>query len=357
MSPVILYALAALGGVGVLLAMPRRRFSLALPGYLVGALAGTGAMVALYAAGRSPESGAFALEAGLHDTHGAAPNVYFYIFALLGLASALRVITHPKPVYSALYFILTILATSGLFLILSAEFMAFALIIIYAGAILITYLFVIMLATQAPSEELVENQPEYDRVAREPVLACAAGFVLLAAVSTMLARGVPMLSVQPDAVRSDTILATLPERIESALREQHRLNEDVGMLPRERLARGEDRADGSPGAFLIDAGTRTAIVEVELGSGEGGARRTVAWPEDLRLSNTEGVGVELIQAHPGAIEIAGVILLMAMLGATILARKQVQIDEDAKRAQAEASGLVVPPGSSAGLMAPGGDAS
>ncbi|MGP1273450.1 MAG: NADH-quinone oxidoreductase subunit J family protein [Phycisphaerales bacterium] len=324
-SPVILYALAALGGLGVLLAMPRRRFSLALPGYLVGTVAGGLAMLALAAAGRqTPE--------GVSVT---TPNVYFYIFALLGLASALRVITHPKPVYSALYFILTILATSGLFLILSAEFMAFALIIIYAGAILITYLFVIMLATQAPSEELVENQPEYDRVAREPVMATVAGFVLLAAVSTMLARGVPMLTPDPAAYRGDELLAGFPKRIERALREQHLLDEGVGMRPGERLARGLSESGGL-GPILVDHESRTVVVEVATASGDG-ARRTVPWPEDLRLSNSEGVGWELIKAHPGAIEIAGVILLMAMLGATILARKQIQIDEDAKRDMALAT--------------------
>ena len=51
----------------------------------------------------------------------------------------------------------TIIASAGLFLILSAEFMAFALIIVYAGAILITYLFVIMLAKP-------EGSATYDRI-------------------------------------------------------------------------------------------------------------------------------------------------------------------------------------------------
>ncbi|MEM8757423.1 MAG: NADH-quinone oxidoreductase subunit J [Planctomycetota bacterium] len=339
-SPLILYAAIALGGVGVLLAMPRRRFSLALPGYIVGSAAGGLALLALYFAGRDPDPASFAMDLGVGEVHGAAPSLYFYLFAVLGLAASLRVITHPRPVYAALYFILTILATSGLFLILSAEFMAFALIIIYAGAILITYLFVIMLATQAPSEELVEAQPVYDRLAREPVLASIVGFVLLAAVTTMMARGIPMMSVDPEAHRSDTVLAGLPKRIETALREQHALDEGVGLRPTERLARSDGDSDGNAGPFLLDPDARTAVVEVVTPAGEGGARRLVAWPEDLTLSNTEGVGWELIKAHPGAIEIAGVILLMAMLGATILARKQVQLDEDAKRAQAEASGLV-----------------
>lgn len=315
-SPVLLYAMIALGALGVLLSLPRQRVSLALPGFLVGAIAGGVVLLAL-------GSRALASEVPL-------PNLYFYVFAFVALAAALRVVTHPKPVYSALYFILTILATCGIFIILSAEFMAFALVIIYAGAILITYLFVIMLATQAPTEEMVENQDAFDRVAREPVMATVAGFLLLAVISTLMARGVPTLPV-PQAPKSDELLAHLPLRIERALREEHRLNETGGILPAEVIARAR-LEDGSYGPYLIDPVERTAVVRVDT---EGGATRVVSWPEELVLTNTEGVGYELIQAHPGAIEIAGVILLMAMLGAVVLARKQMQIDEDAKREQAQ----------------------
>ena len=76
------------------------------------------------------------------------PNFNFYIFSFIALGAALRVISHPRPVYAALYFILAILSSCGLYVLLSAEFLAFALVIVYAGAILITYLFVIMLATE-----------------------------------------------------------------------------------------------------------------------------------------------------------------------------------------------------------------
>jgi Tfp pilus assembly protein PilV len=47
------------------------------------------------------------------------------------------------------------------------------------------------------------------------------------------------------------------------------------------------------------------------------------------------VGFNLLRDHPGSIEIAGVILLMAMLGAVVLSRKQVQLDEDAKERHAK----------------------
>jgi NADH-quinone oxidoreductase subunit J len=102
-------------------------------------------------------------------------------------------VTHPKPVYSALYFVLTVFASAGLFVLLWAEFMAAALVLIYAGAILITYVFVIMLASQATGEGTgaadkdgpgaggggLAAVTEYDHVSREPVVAAAVGFALM----------------------------------------------------------------------------------------------------------------------------------------------------------------------------------
>src|SRR5436305_5171695 len=85
-------------------------------------------------------------------------NLYFWIFSGVGIVGAIRVITHTRPVYSALYFVLTVFATAGLFVLLWAEFMAAALVLIYAGAILVTYVFVIMLAAEAaPPSESASN--------------------------------------------------------------------------------------------------------------------------------------------------------------------------------------------------------
>jgi NADH-quinone oxidoreductase subunit J len=169
-NPILLYLALAVGGVGVAMAIPRRGVS---PQQIGGVIAATGAgLVILFLTLK-----VFGAADG--DLR-ALPNPLFYIFGLIAIAACLRVITHPRPVYAALYFIMTILASAGLYLILSAEFMAFALVIIYAGAILITYLFVIMLATQAPSEAEEEDQGAlYDNVSREPVAATVAGFVLL----------------------------------------------------------------------------------------------------------------------------------------------------------------------------------
>jgi hypothetical protein len=64
--------------------------------------------------------------------------------------------------------------------------------------------------------------------------------------------------------------------------------------------------------------------------------KTNAWPPELTVTNSEMLGFNLLRDHPGTIEIAGVILLMAMLGAVVLSRKQVQLDDEAKMRQVTA---------------------
>src|SRR3989440_11180469 len=101
---------------------------------------------------------------------------FFWIFSAIAIIGALRVVTHPKPVYSALYFILTVFASAGLFLLLWAEFMAAALVLIYAGAILVTYVFVIMLAAEASAPGAgTRGFLEHDMVSKDPVIAAAVG--------------------------------------------------------------------------------------------------------------------------------------------------------------------------------------
>ncbi len=297
-NPFLLYGLLTLGALGVCLALPRKAVGPQVLGALVAALAG--GLLVLF----------LSLKAGI----GGIPNLYFYIFSAVGLGAALRVITHPKPVYAALYFILTVIASAGLFLILSAEFMAFAIIIVYAGAILITYLFVIMLATQSPEEQDVEVLAPYDVQAREPIAATVVGFLLLAVLTTMFFRGLPegAPNVQD---RSCALLAEMPRKVERVLRNSKLLSKDQSFE-----------------VALNDEGKVASII-VKNSDGSSAPLDPEKWPSDLKTQNIESLGFNLLREHQGAIEIAGVILLMAMLGAVVLSRKQVQIDEEAKMRQ------------------------
>jgi NADH-quinone oxidoreductase subunit J len=77
--------------------------------------------------------------------------IYFYACAALALVGALAVVTSKNPIRSAMGLLLLIVATAGLFLSLRAQFLAIIELIVYAGAIVVLFLFVIMLL--GPSAE------------------------------------------------------------------------------------------------------------------------------------------------------------------------------------------------------------
>ena len=71
--------------------------------------------------------------------------LFFYLFASVCIASAFMVIAARNPVHSVLFLILAFVNASGLFLLLGAEFLAMILIVVYVGAVLVLFLFVVMM--------------------------------------------------------------------------------------------------------------------------------------------------------------------------------------------------------------------
>lgn len=301
-QPILLYAGVALGALGVLLMLPR-------PGVSPRGLGGIIAFIAFALA---------MLGLSLAAADG-RPHLLFYVFGLIALFGGTRMISHPRPVYAALFFILTILAGCGLYLLLSAEFMAFALVIIYAGAILITYLFVIMLATEAPSEEEVERLALYDRFAREPVAAVLAGFVLMTAMIGLINKGVGEMGPGREAIDEYAYASVMPRKLDRAFREAG-LNDQWEIVGVEGDA---VRVRGTQGLSAPED-LQHLVVARE------GADALLALPETFLVQDIERVGYSLVGAHPLGLELAGVILLMAMLGAVVLARKQIEIADEAK---------------------------
>ena len=83
----------------------------------------------------------------------------FYLFAVIAVVASLLVIAQRNPIYSVLLLIVSFGALSGLYVLLEAPFVAVAQIIVYAGAIMVLFLFVVMLLN-APHEET-----EHDAIA------------------------------------------------------------------------------------------------------------------------------------------------------------------------------------------------
>jgi len=69
----------------------------------------------------------------------------FYAFAAILLFAAIRVITTRNPVHAALFLVLAFGTTAGLWMLLEAEFLAIALILVYVGAVMVLFLFVVMM--------------------------------------------------------------------------------------------------------------------------------------------------------------------------------------------------------------------
>ena len=72
-------------------------------------------------------------------------ELIFYFLSSVLLFSALRVITSKNPVFSALFLVLSFFSAAGIWLLLQAEFLAIALVLVYVGAVMVLFLFVIMM--------------------------------------------------------------------------------------------------------------------------------------------------------------------------------------------------------------------
>ena len=84
-------------------------------------------------------------------------QIVFWFLAAVTIVGAAAAITSRSPVYTALWFAVSLLGTAGLFLFQGAQFLGVATIVVYAGAIVVTFLFVLMLAQP-------EGHAQYDRI-------------------------------------------------------------------------------------------------------------------------------------------------------------------------------------------------
>lgn len=194
----------------------------------------------------------------------------FYTFAAGAVLSAVMMITENNPVYAALWFALTTLSVCGLFLINAAPFLAAATVVVYAGAIVVTFLFVIMLAQQG-------GATGYDRKAFQPTLASIAGFMLLAC-----------------------LLFTLQEFGGKAA----------------VAVEGEEAPSPRPQFVLPPAHVVTNPLSAPMPRQDK--------PDQNDLGTLQGVGRSLFGDYLFAVELAGTVLLIATIGTIALAPRRSQ---------------------------------
>ncbi|MEJ5262971.1 MAG: NADH-quinone oxidoreductase subunit J [Ignavibacterium sp.] len=86
--------------------------------------------------------------------------ILFFIFGFVAAVAAVMMITRNNPVIAALYLILNMASLAGLYLTLNAQFIAVAQVIVYAGAIMVLFLFVIMLLRPENEKKFLESNPK-----------------------------------------------------------------------------------------------------------------------------------------------------------------------------------------------------
>lgn len=72
-------------------------------------------------------------------------TILFYVFALILVLAALRVITDRNPVHAVLFLVLSFFSAAAIWLLLKAEFLAIVLVLVYVGAVMVLFMFVVMM--------------------------------------------------------------------------------------------------------------------------------------------------------------------------------------------------------------------
>jgi NADH:ubiquinone oxidoreductase subunit 6 (subunit J) len=253
-------------------------------------------------------------------------QVLFYAFSLLAILGGNLMLAQSNPVHAALSFALVVLSTCGLFLLLAAPFLMAATIIIYAGAIVVTFLFVIMLAQQA-------GLASADARSREPFLASLAGFVLLGTLWCVLDKTynlAPVLRELDQVARAKSLeevgklwgapapnaeARTLPalERLKSALPRE--LEYDVPELEK-AWAKKDLAALTKAAARLRDQAAKVQVGVVKPRDREAPVEAPVT------AHNVAGLGRTLFTRYLVPVELAGVLLLVATIGAIAIAGRR-----------------------------------
>ena len=129
-------------------------------------------------------------------------RILFALLAGLAVSSGLGVVLNRRPLYAALSLVVNMLSLAVIFLLLSAQFLAAVQIIVYAGAVMVLFVFVITLLNPGADETLVNDRRQVSLVAGLGVaFAVVAGVGFLGAsqalgASTDLAPGVTLGSIQ-----------------------------------------------------------------------------------------------------------------------------------------------------------------
>ncbi len=124
-------------------------------------------------------------------------NSIFYFLSFVAVLTSLLVVFSKNPVHSVLYLIITFFAIAGHYVLLNAEFLAAVHVIVYAGAIMVLFLYVIMLLN------LNQESDAHKSTLIKLAATISAGLLLLVLVGSI--RGSEQMMVQPEQVEVGSV--------------------------------------------------------------------------------------------------------------------------------------------------------
>jgi NADH-quinone oxidoreductase subunit J len=142
---------------------------------------------------------------GIPMAHGTLPLLYtfhFYLFGLIAVGSALLFVTRKSPVAAALWLVNTMFCLAALFVLLDAQFIGALQVLVYAGAIMVVFLFVIMLLN------LGQSPPADIRGMGWKIAAGAVGLAILADVLAVTRAKTPPMITLPIGFTANQVATT-----------------------------------------------------------------------------------------------------------------------------------------------------
>jgi NADH-quinone oxidoreductase subunit J len=213
-----------------------------------------------------------------------ASRMFFYVFAIASVLGGTLMITARDPVHSALWFAVVVLSTSGLFMMAGAGFLSAGTVIVYAGAIIVTFLFVIMLAQSG-------GRADYDRLARQPAQASLTGFMLVWSLLIVILND-PNYHSAFEGTKSQVVV-------------------NSRLVPASDLVKVRNLRPDHPGAVVL-----SKTLTPQLATPDHLAK---GLPPGVPVPQVAGLGAALYTTHLISSEVVGAILFVALAGAVVIA--------------------------------------
>jgi NADH-quinone oxidoreductase subunit J len=127
-------------------------------------------------------------------------DLHFYLFGLIALASAVAFVTRKSPVSAALWLVVTMFSLAVLYVLLGAHFIGAIQVLVYAGAIMVVFLFVVMLLNLGQPGQVADMRGKWGRL-----LAGLLGLAFLAQILALSKSRLPSPLVVPEGTQEQLV--------------------------------------------------------------------------------------------------------------------------------------------------------